>query len=752
MSLSLALLGQKTLLQASSTPYSKRSLLRPSRVSVARLSPTKLRSSVYSTKSLYYLNDPTQRRLYSTDSSSRSCKCKDREIVIPTPKRKVLTKTTSNTVGSASAIPPTTTTNASAASADAKTPTEAATAAKSETKASKPTPGELPISTDEEAWSQLSSFGKYLWPSSTGLKVRVAGAVSLLVAAKLVNVQVPMLFKDIIDSMNVVVANDASTLSYTLVAALVGYGVARSTASMFHELRSVVFSPVAQVAIRQVATQTFLHLHAMDLNWHLSRQTGGLSRAVDRGTRGIQQVLNAMLFTLVPTGLEICLVSGILGSQFGWKFAALTMGTVGLYGLYTWMITRWRTKFRIEMNKLDSQAATVALDSLMNYETVKYFNNEKLEVRRYEEVLKKYDAAQLKTTSSLAMLNWGQNVVFSGALVAGMIMAAHGITAGAMTLGDVVLVNGLLLQLAMPLNFLGSTYRETRQALIDMSTMFKLLDLKSAITDSPCAQPLQVASGGGEITFTNVHFGYSDESSILNGANFTVPAGKKVAIVGQSGGGKSTLLRLLYRFYDTDKGDIHIDGQNLRAVTIDSLRRAIGVVPQDLVLFNESIFYNIQYGNPSATKEEVEEAAKKANVHDAILRMPDGYNTSVGERGLKLSGGEKQRVCLARALLKNPPILILDEATSSLDAESEAAVQVAIDNVVGGGRTVLMISHRLKTVHNADKIVVLDGGKIVEEGTHNSLMQTKGHYFNLVQKQNLHGETKPKLASTESSL
>lgn len=567
--------------------------------------------------------------------------------------------------------------------------------------------------------------------------MRVAGAVSLLVFAKLVNIQVPWIFKEIIDGLTIVATSVDTTLALPVLATVLGYGIARSTASFFQEMRSVVFSPVAQIAIRQVATQTFLHLHAMDLNWHLSRQTGGLSRAVDRGTRGIQQVLNAMLFTLVPTGLEICLVAGLLGNQFGWKFAALTMGAVGVYGLFTLIMTRWRTKFRIEMNKLDNQAATVALDSLINYETVKYFNNEKLEVSRYEEVLKKYDLAQQKTTSSLALLNWGQNMVFSGALAGGMFMAASGISAGVMTVGDVVLVNGLLLQLAMPLNFLGSTYRETRQALIDMSTMFKLLDLKSAITDKPDAKPLKSGAGGGEIVFKDVVFGYADDSSILKGANFTVPAGKKVAIVGMSGGGKSTLLRLLYRFYDPDTGSIAIDGQDLRSVTIDSLRRAIGVVPQDLVLFNESIYYNIQYGNPSATKEEVEAAARAANVHDAILRMPEGYDTSVGERGLKLSGGEKQRICLARALLKNPPILILDEATSSLDSESEAAVQVAIDNVVGGGRTVLMISHRLKTVHNADKILVLDGGKIVEEGTHSSLMVKRGPYYNLVQKQNL---------------
>jgi ABC-type transport system involved in Fe-S cluster assembly fused permease/ATPase subunit len=572
-----------------------------------------------------------------------------------------------------------------------------------------------------------------------------------LVAAKLVNIQVPMIFKEVIDGLGIMTQGD-HTVALPIIATLLGYGIARSTASMFHELRSVVFSPVAQVAIRQVATQTFLHLHSMDLNWHLSRQTGGLSRAVDRGTRGIQQVLNAMLFTLVPTGLEICLVASILSAQFGWKFGALTMGTVALYGLYTLLITRWRTKFRIEMNKLDNQAATVALDSLMNYETVKYFNNEKLEVERYEQVLKKYDVAQLKTTSSLAALNWGQNVVFSGALVGGMFMASQGIAAGTMTVGDVVLVNGLLLQLAMPLNFLGSTYRETRQALIDMSTMFKLLDLKSAISDAPCASPLRIGAGGGEIQFKDVVFGYADDSSILKGASFTVPAGKKVAIVGTSGGGKSTLLRLLYRFYDADNGSIKIDGQDLKDVTIDSLRRSIGVVPQDLVLFNESIFYNIRYGNPSATKEEVEEAARKANVHEAILRMPDGYETSVGERGLKLSGGEKQRICLARALLKNPPILVLDEATSSLDSESEAAVQIAIDNAVGGGRTVLMISHRLKTVHNADKILVLDGGKIVEEGTHSTLMAHRGHYFSLVEKQNLGTHHATNAAESDVSL
>lgn len=626
----------------------------------------------------------------------------------------------------------------------------------------------------------LAGFGRYLWPSSWGLRLRVGGAVSLLIASKLVNIQVPMLFKNIVDSMTELSTNVAQgagaavadvaasgivephALSMAAVGSLLGYGIARSTASLFHELRSVVFSPVAQTAIRQVATQTFLHLHAMDLNWHLSRQTGGLSRAVDRGTRGIQQVLNAMLFTLVPTGLEIALVTGLLYSQFGFNFAALTLGTVSLYGLYTLAMTRWRTKFRIEMNRLDNQAATVALDSLMNYETVKYFTNEKLEVDRYEAVLKKYDQAQLKTTSSLALLNWGQNLVFSGALVAGMFMAAQGIATGSMTLGDVVLVNGLLLQMAQPLNFLGSTYRETRQALIDMSTMFKLLDLKSAISDKPGSKVLQLvqrtlngeksAENGkstgnsqksGEIVFEDVHFGYSDESSILKGVNFVVPAGQKVAVVGSSGGGKSTLLRLLYRFYDTDKGSVKIDGQDLKDVTVDSLRKSIGVVPQDLVLFNESIFYNIQYGDPSATKEQVYEAAKKANVHDQILRMPNGYETPVGERGLKLSGGEKQRICLARALLKNPPILVLDEATSSLDSESEAAVQVAIDNAVGGGRTVLMISHRLKTVHNADKIVVLNSGKIVEEGTHSSLMALRGHYFTLVQKQNLSDGSKP---------
>lgn len=580
----------------------------------------------------------------------------------------------------------------------------------------------------------MSSFKKYLWPKEINLRLRVITAFTLLTSAKIVSIQVPIFFKAIIDSL----AITGDPLIVVPLATLLGYGIARSSASFFHEMRNVVFSPVSQLAIRQVASETFLHLHAMDLNWHLSRQTGGLSRAIDRGTRGIQQVLTAMLFTLIPTGLEIVFVSWILGVHFGWLYSGLTLGTVAFYGIFTLLMTRWRTKFRIEMNKLDNQAASVALDSLMNYETVKYFNNEKLEVERYEAVLKKYDLTQIKTISSLAFLNWGQNVIFSASLVLGMTFATYGIMNGLMSVGDVVMINGLLLQLAMPLNFLGSTYRETRQALIDMSTMFKLLNLKASITDSPDSKELDL-SKGGDIVFKNVDFAYLG-NPILKNACFTIPSGKKVAIVGSSGGGKSTILRLLYRFYDTDNGSIFIAGQDMKKIKMDSLRKSIGVVPQDLVLFNESIFYNILYGNIKATKQEVEQAAKSANIHDSILKMNSGYETIVGERGLKLSGGEKQRICLARALLKNPPILILDEVTSSLDSDSEISIQKAIDKVVQEGRTVIMISHRLKTIQNADKILVLENGKIVEEGTHSQLITLNGLYHRLVENQNLINE------------
>jgi ATP-binding cassette, subfamily B (MDR/TAP), member 7 len=581
-------------------------------------------------------------------------------------------------------------------------------------------------------WTEvLKTFAKHLWPEDSGLRKRVVLAVGLLITSKLLNIQVPILFKQIIDALSVTNTDLAVVIPAAI---LIGYGAARAGSALFQELRNTVFSHVSQQAIRKIATQAFLHLHNMDLSFHLSRQTGGLSRAIDRGTRGISFVLTAMLFNIAPTILEISLVCWLLSSYFGPQYAWVTAGTIAVYTIFTFAITQWRTRFRKEMNNLDAQAASVALDSLINYETVKYFNNEKLEVDRYSKVLEQYDQAALKTQSSLSILNFGQNFIFSAALVGIMAMASQGIVDGTMTIGDLVMVNGLLFQLSLPLNFLGSVYRELRQSIVDMDAMLGLLKLQPAIIEKPSAPAL--ALHGGEIEFKQVQFGYHDEKDILKGVSFKVPARSKVAIVGTSGGGKTTLLRLLYRFYDVDNGAIAVDGQDIRDVQLDSLRKSIGVVPQDMVLFNDTIYYNLSYGNPSATKDEIEAAAKLALIHDAIMKMPDGYQTQVGERGLKVSGGEKQRICLARALLKNPQILILDEATSNLDAENEDLVQKALDNAMAG-RTVLMISHRLKTVHNADHIIVMDAGLVAEEGTHDQLVARKGVYSRLVEKQTM---------------
>ncbi|KAK2496589.1 hypothetical protein MC885_011444 [Smutsia gigantea] len=527
------------------------------------------------------------------------------------------------------------------------------------------------------------------------------------------NIVVPFMFKYAVDSFNQMSGNmlnlsDApNTVATMATAVLIGYGLSRAGAAFFNEVRNAVFGKVAQNSIRRIAKNVFLHLHNLDLAFHLSRQTGALSKAIDRGTRGISFVLSALVFNLIPIMFEVTLVSGILYYRCGAQFALVTLGTLGAYTAFTVAITRWRTRFRIEMNKADNDAGNAAIDSLLNYETVKYFNNENYEAQRYDGFLKTYETASLKSTSTLAMLNFGQSAIFSVGLTAIMVLASQGIVAGTLTVGDLVMVNGLLFQLSLPLNFLGTVYRETRQALIDMNTLFTLLKVDTRIKNKVMASPLQITPQTATVVFDNVHFEYTEGQKVLSGISFEVPAGKKVAIVGGSGSGKSTIVRLLFRFYEPQRGNIYLAGQNIQDVSLESLRRAVGVVPQDAVLFHNTIYYNLLYGNINALPEEVYAVAKLAGLHDAILRMPHGYDTQVGERGLKLSGGEKQRVAIARAILKDPPVILYDEATSSLDSITEETILAAMRDAVEH-RTSIFIAHRLSTVVDADEIIVLD--------------------------------------------
>ncbi len=575
----------------------------------------------------------------------------------------------------------------------------------------------------------------HLWSAvDWGIRGRVLAAFSCLVISKIANVLVPAIFKRLVDAL----APHPSVALAVPVGMLLAYGLARIMAQGFGELRDSLFARVAQQAIRRVALQTFRHLHSLSLKFHLDRQTGGLTRAIERGAKGIEFLLYFVVFNILPTIFEILLVCGILWVAYDWRFAAITAATIGLYIAFTLSVTEWRIKFRRQMNESDQAANTKAVDSLLNFETVKYFNNEEHEARRYDVALQSYEEAAVKTRVSLAALNLGQAIIIAIGVTLMMGLAASGVAKGNLTIGDFVLVNAYLIQLYLPLNFLGTVYREIRQALIDMEAMFSLLSVDIDVKDKPGA--LALAVDRGEVIFENVDFGYDPRRPILKDVSFHVPAGRTLAIVGPSGAGKSTISRLLFRFYDVTSGRILIDGQDIRDVQQQSVRAAIGIVPQDTVLFNDTIEYNIGYGNPRSSAADIERAADLAQIHRFTANLPDGYRTRVGERGLKLSGGEKQRVAIARTILKSPPILLFDEATSALDTGTEREIQANLKDL-SRDRTTLVIAHRLSTIVDADEIVVLVEGRIVERGNHAALLAKKGRYAEMWRRQ-LAGEDK----------
>jgi ATP-binding cassette subfamily B protein len=565
-------------------------------------------------------------------------------------------------------------------------------------------------------WRVLGMLLPYLWE----YRWRVSLALAFLVAAKLANVAVPLVLKEVVDGLD-------PTLAVLAVPAalLAAYGILRFSTTLFAELRDVIFVRVVQRAIRRVALGVFRHLHELSLRFHLERQTGGMTRDIERGTRGISSLLSYMIFSIIPVILEFALVAAVLLAKFDWRFAAITFGAVAVYLTYTFLVSEWRIAIRKRANELDSKANTRAIDSLLNYETVKYFGNEEFEARRYDESLMRYESAATTSEASLGLLNIGQSLIIAVAVTALMFLVAEGVASRALTLGDLVLVNGLLIQLYIPLNFLGMVYREIKQSLADMERMFRLLGENLEVRDKPGAPAL--AAGTASVEFRDVDFSYEPARRILHGVSFQIPAGRRVAVVGHSGSGKSTLARLLYRFYDAGGGAIRVNGVDIRDVTQQSLRAAIGIVPQDTVLFNDTILYNIRYGRPEASAAEVIAAARAAHIHDFIESLPLKYESTVGERGLKLSGGEKQRVAIARAILKDPAILIFDEATSALDSKSERAIQAELERIARG-RTALVIAHRLSTVMDADQILVLDHGRIVERGTHGELLAAQGEY------------------------
>ncbi len=572
-------------------------------------------------------------------------------------------------------------------------------------------------------WRNLRTLIPFLWE----YRGRVLIALLALILAKVANVGIPVVLKQIIDVLDVDGngVDGANAMLLMPIGLLAGYGALRLASSMFNELRDGLFARVRYRAMRRVALRALTHLHALSLRFHLQRQTGGISRDLERGTASISSLLNYMVFQILPIFIEFSLVAGVLLVFYPPYFAAVTFGAVGLYMLFTFKVTNWRMHWRHEMNAMDSKANTQAFDSLINFETVKYFNNEGLEVRRYDESLTKWENAAVKSQESMAAMNFGQGAIIALGVALMMVLATHEVVEGRMSLGDLVMVNTLMLQLFIPLNFLGVVYRSIRYSLADMDRLFVLMERQPDITDVEGAKAVEV--NAGEIRFENVSFRYVKERAILRDVTFTVPSGKKVALVGPSGSGKSTLVRLLYRLYDVDAGAIRIDGQTIEQATQDSVRAAIGIVPQDTVLFNDSLYYNLQYANPKASREDIERAAEMAHIHTFIQSLPEGYDTVVGERGLKLSGGEKQRVAIARAILKNPQILVFDEATSSLDSRSEHAILTALREVARH-HTTLVIAHRLSTIVDADEILVMDEGAIAERGSHAELLAEQGLY------------------------
>ncbi|OZA19583.1 MAG: metal ABC transporter permease [Rhodobacterales bacterium 17-64-5] len=579
----------------------------------------------------------------------------------------------------------------------------------------------------------LRRVAPYLWPEGQPwVKRRVVLALVFLVAAKLVSVTTPWFYKLAVDRLSGEAPDIGLIIGLGAAGLVVAYGLARLGAVLFGEMRDAVFVRVGQRATRRLAIETFAHIHRLSMRYHITRRTGGLSRIIERGVKGVDFLLRFLLFSIGPLILELSMVAVIFALVFGWEYAAVVVVTIGIYIWFTFAMTEWRVKLRREMNDQDTDANQKAIDSLLNFETVKYFNAEGREADRYDGAMRQYETAAVKTGLSLSLLNAGQSFLITTGLVIVMVMSALGVQAGTFTVGDFVMVNAYMIQITLPLGFLGTVYREIRQALVDMGEMFGLLGQPAEVKDAPDAKPLVVT--GGEISFDRVEFSYEPERKILHGISFQVRPGQRVALVGTSGSGKSTIGRLLFRFYDIQGGSIRIDGQDVRDVTQDSLHQSIGVVPQDTVLFNDTVLYNIGYGRADASRDEIEAAAKAAKIHDFVTSLPQGYDTIVGERGLKLSGGEKQRVGIARTLLKNPPILVLDEATSALDTQTERSIQESLREM-GQGRSVIMIAHRLSTIADADQIIVLDDGVVVERGTHAQLLKAGGVYADLYELQ-----------------